>query len=459
MKLISVAALLLTTALQLVSGYAIKGSVVSCRLDPGTSHKDKAQHGCYVSDYYVDTSNGYVAKRCSKADDKPKPKADDKPKPGDKPSTGAGPMKDNYPYKGSSCSGVDKWSYYKCQCVSFVAWRINSRLGIDFNNHYKGKKWGNANRMGRRRACLGRHCEQHTEDRKSVGQTDQGSRYRHVVWVAKVSGNSATIEEYNHKRHRYGTRTVPKSSFRYMPPLRTDALDDGFLLDTDLVADVGSEPEEPEQIKPAKNEKKRAHDADQPSKKKKKRKNGVEPVKFAVPALLDEQAAMFNKYMGKAYRGLSDLEMSDIGVQESHMYTTEEEAASLEDLAKTALFWFCAAQALRVLDVVNRMRPLTKRRVLKLFSRHIKIGAHKEMLAKDPVDIAAGTPNRVRKLLEDGDLKLNRLRLVVVDCWQDDKMRVIIDMDDTRADLFAIWRDLLLPASKNPDYNFKLRLL
>ncbi|KAJ1937578.1 hypothetical protein FBU59_004708 [Linderina macrospora] len=146
---------------------------------------------------------------------------------------------------------------------------------------------------------------------------------------------------------------------------------------------------------------------------------------------------------------------------------------ALDELAKTALstgkgknkvtvgapqVLVLCSSALRVLEVVGKLRPLTKRRVLKLFSRHVKLAEHKEILAKDPVDIAAGTPNRVRKLLEDGDLKLNRLRLVVIDCWQDDKMRVVIDMDDTRADLFAIWRDLLLPASKNPDYNFKLRL-
>ncbi|ORX63359.1 hypothetical protein DL89DRAFT_298520, partial [Linderina pennispora] len=215
----------------------------------------------------------------------------------------------------------------------------------------------------------------------AVGQTDQGSRYRHVVWVAKVSGNNITIEEYNHKRHRYGTRTVPKSSF-----------------------------------KPAEQE-------------KKKRKNGVEP-----------QAAMFNKYM-EGLTGLSDLEMSDIGVQESHMYTTEEEAASLEPGKDSAL-------GAAGFGWVNRMRPLTKRRVLKLDA-----GPRIRWI------LQAGTPNRVRKAAGGRRSEAQPLRLVVVDCWQDDKMRVIIDMDDTRADLFAIWRDLLLPASKNPDYNFKLRLL
>ncbi|KAJ1943054.1 hypothetical protein EC988_006331, partial [Linderina pennispora] len=184
---------------------------LSCQI-PGTDVKgnnilDKTQHGCYVSDYYVDTGNGYVAKKCSK------PK--DKPKPGDKPSTGAGPMKNGYPYKGGSCSGVDKWSYYKCQHVSFVAWWINSRLGIDFNNRYKGKRWGNANEWDDAAHASGVTVS-NTPKSGAVGQTDQGSRYGHVVWVANVAGNSVTIEEYNYKRHKYGTQTVPKSSFKYI---------------------------------------------------------------------------------------------------------------------------------------------------------------------------------------------------------------------------------------------------
>ncbi|KAJ2439455.1 cms1 ribosomal small subunit, partial [Coemansia sp. RSA 2440] len=115
--------------------------------------------------------------------------------------------------------------------------------------------------------------------------------------------------------------------------------------------------------------------------------------------------------------------------------------------------------ALRVVELVKMLRVVTKRPVAKLFSRHIKIDTQKKMLEEGAVDVAVGTPNRVLRLLRDGDLKVNRLKLVAIDCWQDEKMRVVVDMDDTRSDLFAIWRDVLLPASKSPDYNFKLRLM
>ncbi|ELR04940.1 hypothetical protein GMDG_00198 [Pseudogymnoascus destructans 20631-21] len=53
-------------------------------------------------------------------------------------------LTNNYPYK-SQCGPEDKWHYFKCQCTSFVAWRINERLGIKFHNQYKGTNWGNVN--------------------------------------------------------------------------------------------------------------------------------------------------------------------------------------------------------------------------------------------------------------------------------------------------------------------------
>ncbi|KAJ1956859.1 hypothetical protein GGI12_005196, partial [Dipsacomyces acuminosporus] len=88
---------------------------------------DKTQDGCYVSDYYVATGKrGYVTKNCLYNGKFP------------------GPIVDDYRYK-DKCDEVDPWNYYICQCVSFVAQRINERQGIYFTNRYKGQHWGNAN--------------------------------------------------------------------------------------------------------------------------------------------------------------------------------------------------------------------------------------------------------------------------------------------------------------------------
>ncbi|KAJ2755377.1 hypothetical protein GGI19_001685 [Coemansia pectinata] len=172
----------------------------------GNSLWDKTTHECYVSDYFVKTgSTGYVASKCNTGESPPTPP----------PSSDAipGPIKDDYPYPGQ-CSGIDPWRYFKCQCTSFVAWRINSRLGVKFNNYYKGPNWGNANTWDEAARKTGVPIN-NTPVPGCIAQTNSGSA-GHVAWVAKVSGDSVTVEEYNYKRHKYSTRTVPKSSFNYI---------------------------------------------------------------------------------------------------------------------------------------------------------------------------------------------------------------------------------------------------
>ena len=64
---------------------------------------------------------------------------------------------DDYPVTckvGPGVRGVDPWNFYKSECVSFVAWRLNSVNGVPgingnrdsyFHNYYGGVHWGNAN--------------------------------------------------------------------------------------------------------------------------------------------------------------------------------------------------------------------------------------------------------------------------------------------------------------------------
>ncbi|MFC0528603.1 CHAP domain-containing protein, partial [Phytohabitans kaempferiae] len=127
----------------------------------------------------------------------------------------AGPIVDDYPYRGQS-SGVDPWNYYKGQCTSFAAWRINSRLGINFHNRYLGQHFGNANTWddAARRAGL---TVSSTPRPGAIAQSDGGS-FGHVAWVAQVNSNGTVlIEEYNWATPTgYGRRTVSASSFEYI---------------------------------------------------------------------------------------------------------------------------------------------------------------------------------------------------------------------------------------------------
>ncbi|KAJ2642554.1 hypothetical protein GGF44_001604 [Coemansia sp. RSA 1694] len=234
MKLAAIIALCATSLGTMTDAYHIykADNVVNCRSSPNTSGSvvrtykanddvslacqtlgenikgntlwDKTTHGCYVADYYVKTgSTGYVAGKCSGGPTPPPQGSDSIP----------GPIKDDYPYPGQ-CDGIDPWHYYKCQCTSFVAWRINSRLGVKFHNYYKGPNWGNANTWDEAARRTGVTINS-TPVPGCVAQTNVGT-YGHVAWVAKVSGDSVTVEEYNYKRHVYSTRTVPKSSFNYI---------------------------------------------------------------------------------------------------------------------------------------------------------------------------------------------------------------------------------------------------
>ncbi|KAJ2299849.1 hypothetical protein IW139_001469, partial [Coemansia sp. RSA 353] len=163
MKFYIVVFLCLVGLASIADAYKIyKATTVNCRSTPNTSGKvvktyttkdnisltcqtsgenikgnalwGKTTDDCYIADYYLKTgSAGYVVKKCSGGSTPP-------------PSGGKipGPMTNDYPYSGK-CGGVDPWNYYKCQCTSFVAWRINKRLGVKFHNRYKGPNWGNAN--------------------------------------------------------------------------------------------------------------------------------------------------------------------------------------------------------------------------------------------------------------------------------------------------------------------------
>jgi surface antigen len=231
MKLLFFAALFEAVAVSVTAAYPITGTTVNCRSGPGTSYAvkksyskgfdvkiscqttgtsvngnniwDKTQDGCYVADYYVKTgTNGFVTKKCSGGGG------------GGGGGSVPGPVKNDYPYK-SSCGGVDPWNYYKCQCTSFVAWRINKRLGIKFHNQYKGTNWGNANTWDNAAKRTGVKVN-NTPKPGCIAQSNAGN-YGHVAWVTAVNGNKVTIEEYNWaKREGYGTRTVSKGSFNYI---------------------------------------------------------------------------------------------------------------------------------------------------------------------------------------------------------------------------------------------------
>jgi surface antigen len=143
----------------------------------------------YVADAYVYTgSDGTVAPPCITT------------------------LTDDYPYKSDSSSQADPWLFYKRECVSFAAWRIRQRLGVDFTNSYRGVHWGNAINWDNAAASAGVKVD-HTAKVGAVAQWNTGT-YGHVAYVARVNGDGTVLlEEYNYlSGHNYDTRTVGASS-------------------------------------------------------------------------------------------------------------------------------------------------------------------------------------------------------------------------------------------------------
>ncbi|KAK1749379.1 CHAP-domain-containing protein [Echria macrotheca] len=168
---------------------------------------DKTSDGCYVSDKYVHTGkDGFITDvRCNGVEHSP--------------SKIPGLMKDDYPYKGHCHDETwDKWMYYRCQCTSFVAWRINDRLGVSFSNKYKGQPWGNAIEWKGAARNSGVTVNSNPVPGSIAWKgAYEWSEYGHVAWVSKVNGDKVTIEEYNAATPEgYGTRVVSKGYFEYI---------------------------------------------------------------------------------------------------------------------------------------------------------------------------------------------------------------------------------------------------
>lgn len=124
-------------------------------------------------------------------------------------SDSAGRIVDDYPHKNGSRHNVDQWNFYQTECVSFVAWRLNERVGIPFHNHWK-THWSNANNWDEAARTAGIRVDK-SPAVGAIAQWNAG-KFGHVAYVARVSGEQVTLEEYNKGgTHSYSKRTINSS--------------------------------------------------------------------------------------------------------------------------------------------------------------------------------------------------------------------------------------------------------
>ncbi|KAK6790226.1 hypothetical protein RDI58_014026 [Solanum bulbocastanum] len=97
--------------------------------------------------------------------------------------------------------------------------------------------------------------------------------------------------------------------------------------------------------------------------------------------------------------------------------------------------------ALRSLDLLRELRPLTTEcRAAKLFSKHMKIEEQASAL-KNRVNIASGTPSRIKKLIDVEALGLSRLAVIVLDMKTDTKGYSLLTLPQVRDELWDLYRN------------------
>ncbi|CAI5512871.1 unnamed protein product [Closterium sp. Naga37s-1] len=117
----------------------------------------------------------------------------------------------------------------------------------------------------------------------------------------------------------------------------------------------------------------------------------------------------------------------------------KEEEGDAEWEAGSPVVLIVSASAVRCVDLLRACKGVGRGcRVAKLFAKHLKVEEQVEML-KGPVHIAAGTPNRLLKLLSSGALRLACLRVVVLDMLPSPKAFTLLSMPDVRVEFWELY--------------------
>ncbi|MFC4075345.1 CHAP domain-containing protein [Salinithrix halophila] len=114
----------------------------------------------------------------------------------------------------ASTSEVDPWGFYKRQCTSFVAWRMNQR-GVAFENGMRGGHWGNAEHWDENARAIGYRVDNQAAV-GAIAQFNPGEggnvSFGHIAYVTGISGATITIEEYNFDPpYEFSQRQIPAS--------------------------------------------------------------------------------------------------------------------------------------------------------------------------------------------------------------------------------------------------------
>jgi surface antigen len=121
-----------------------------------------------------------------------------------------------YPYaNGPTCANgqctADPWRFYQRECVSFVAWKLNTANNFAFKNDFDSNgtlDFRSASNWKTAALSFG-YTVNMTPAPGSVAWWSSN----HVAWVESVNGTQVTIQEYNYGyTGKYNRRTIPISN-------------------------------------------------------------------------------------------------------------------------------------------------------------------------------------------------------------------------------------------------------
>ncbi|RZC56334.1 hypothetical protein C5167_015188 [Papaver somniferum] len=99
-----------------------------------------------------------------------------------------------------------------------------------------------------------------------------------------------------------------------------------------------------------------------------------------------------------------------------------------------------STSALRLLELLRGVRPLTKGcRAAKLFAKHMKV-EEQVMMLKTRVNIASGTPSRIKKLIDMDALGLSRLAVIVLDMHTDTKGYSLLTLPQVSNEFWDLYK-------------------
>ncbi|KAA0044636.1 hypothetical protein IC582_017203 [Cucumis melo] len=104
-----------------------------------------------------------------------------------------------------------------------------------------------------------------------------------------------------------------------------------------------------------------------------------------------------------------------------------------------------STSALRSIELLKGFRSITQEcHAVKLFSKHMKVEEQVQLL-KNRVNIASGTPSRIKKLIDIEALGLSRLAVIVLDVQPDVKGYSLFSLPQVRDEFWDLYKSYLHP--------------